>query len=1585
MQYAPTIQKPKARTGPLASRMARPRPGGQHPVTARIHKSEEKKADDFANKAISSEKIIRGYKKFSPVLAAATRTFNGKPAENHISEPVKLSAEFSNALHEQSGGDFSNVEIIVVGEKGHDEIPQAAAFTSGQSVFLRKDFFSEASLISLWILVHELYHALQHNHVQDTATAELKPVEELNDRTPEQQKALERAAAIALNEQGAVNSNILQDDNTRLGWEHLLDYFKKAFGEENIVETLQEHKPGKLWADVIKYVKRGQAQKVKVVDGKHVVTTENNVDLLPSWCGIFVFWALHKAGIHPPLWKIGQPNITANDAFRKGEYLPRPGDIVIKNGFNHFAMVVRTIPENIADTNELKSIKVVTINGNTAGSNHLGGQVQEKTDNYDYWDFYINPFFSNVRFNPDEVPETESPGGLSTPGGSIAQHAPDPSVNEVNTYDTSIPPAPPFFESAEKAGEIAEAGSPEAETGQLPPVEPDAQFNALKDNLKSNAAKTKKHDKPENKAAEAANSAISPDNERISKAKAGKIQEMGELPAPKPFEGAILKKSILDEVEKLLNKKKEEAGRSGNIPKINNQEVTEVKEKNSTEIKEQKTSSVGPVEEAQDKPPDESAVETRENTEVIKEDPGKKAGIQNTDDAVAKPIAEERITLEEESASIDRQMEENEVTEQQLEESEEEHFTSALGEKKASQAGAASVKEDYRAIEEKKLEKDKAVAKKSIAGGIEKIHGYREENFKGVDLVKDKTKSADEVKRKEIADKIEGIYTSAETSVNKKLDELDKTVNDRFDRIMGVANDNFKKNVNEGMDDEFTSETVAKWLDEADFNRRVKKVFDRQSEKYKTELSASLDPLTNHIADTLNAIIREIKEAKDAVMVFVRGLPEGLQQMATESAAAVMEKFSSLEESVDQKQQALVGSLAQKYADGVGALEEEFKKIMDSRKSWLEKALDAVVGVIKEIINLVNELRKALARAAEYASRIIKAPVKFFGNLASGVSAGFDLFVKNIGKHFLNGALEWITGQMGEAGIKLPEKFDFRGILSLVLQVLGITVEKVREIARKVIGKKYVDMLEKGVELGKSAGAKIFKLFTILKTEGISGLWEFIKEQFFDLKEQLLEQAKSFILVTVIEKAVIKIASMLIPGAGFISAVKSIIDFVKTLFERAKQIIQLINGILDTFGEILAGNVGRVAAMVENVLAKFLGLAITFLANMLGLGGVGKKIADIIQKKIKEPIANAITKVMEKLKMLMTKLGIFKLLDKVDEKIKKGKAYVDEKKEKAKAAAKKGLDKFRNFLKNLFTKYKDQNGETHTLRFRGTELVRESVSVNLGNYLISLENVDGIKADAGHTKTLKAAQDRHKLIVKLIGDTVKKVDGTYEGSDKYFSENKGEELRKHLAYIADKLRLLPLGEKKNLIPETIIDYADASDGLKANAQLISLHSKDHSGSKARRGSSASDLTKAIKTAKNIQSSRVIQGHLINHELFGTGKSGKNLAPIPHATNMKMLDEFETTAKTLVHTNNIIALQVEMHYNLSNYGPLKKHLEKQLPGQMIPEAVTYNLKELQFSGKANAAQEEINKPANWNNKKGGFAKSNAIPIDHKEFF
>jgi hypothetical protein len=102
---------------------------------------------------------------------------------------------------------------------------------------------------------------------------------------------------------------------------------------------------------------------------------------------------------------------------------------------------------------------------------------------------------------------------------------------------------------------------------------------------------------------------------------------------------------------------------------------------------------------------------------------------------------------------------------------------------------------------------------------------------------------------------------------------------------------------------------------------------------------------------------------------------------------------------------------------------------------------------------------------------------------------------------------------------------------------------------------------------------------------------------------------------------------LLNPVAAFIKACKAIYDIVKFFMERAEQVGELVNAILDSVGAIAGGALGEAAGKVENALAKAIPVAIGFLASLLGLGGISEKIKSVIHA-IQEPIHNIISKVL---------------------------------------------------------------------------------------------------------------------------------------------------------------------------------------------------------------------------------------------------------------------------------------------------------------------------------------------------------------------
>ncbi|MDT8323996.1 MAG: DUF4157 domain-containing protein, partial [Bacteroidota bacterium] len=185
---------------------------------------------------------------------------------------------------------------------------------------------------------------------------------------------LDHAVTLAQEEEGKVVANDVGPDGYRVGWERLIEYFETSFGKDKIVDA-PSGVQGTVW--------RGHIKKKSEVQGQVPNQKDPNVtelrDAMPSWCGIFVFWSLNKSGVPMPKWTLGESMIPPEAAYPPG-YMPKAGDIAYRKRRSHFGIVVRT-----------EGGRIVSVNGNTAGSDNLGGEVQEQTHTPDQWDGFFNP------------------------------------------------------------------------------------------------------------------------------------------------------------------------------------------------------------------------------------------------------------------------------------------------------------------------------------------------------------------------------------------------------------------------------------------------------------------------------------------------------------------------------------------------------------------------------------------------------------------------------------------------------------------------------------------------------------------------------------------------------------------------------------------------------------------------------------------------------------------------------------------------------------------------------------------------------------------------------------------------------------------------------------------------------------------------------------------------------------------------------------------------------------------------------------------------------------------------------------------
>ena len=323
-------------------------------------------------------------------------------------------------------------------------------------------------------------------------------------------------------------------------------------------------------------------------------------------------------------------------------------------------------------------------------------------------------------------------------------------------------------------------------------------------------------------------------------------------------------------------------------------------------------------------------------------------------------------------------------------------------------------------------------------------------------------------------------------------------------------------------------------------------------------------------------------------------------------------------------------------------VQDAYNAVKDAVLGWIEK-LSAVVGGA--------------------AKRIIRDPGTFLSNLGAGIVQGLSMFIGNIGENIKGAVVQWLTGSMGNAGISLPKSFDARGIIGFLLELVGLGVANIKEIARKVFGRRVVSLIEKG-----EAGAeKIKQIFDILVSEGPAGLFKYLAGEFERMKGKVMgEVGKALaqgLAVAGIKKVMGIIAGLATGGAGsVVTIVMTIVDVALWFVNNAAQLAEIAGTIASMAMAILQGQVGAIAGAINNLLKRMLPVVLGFLGSLIGIGGVVTKIQKIF-KTIRTPATKAITSLFKGMKGLVKKLtakvgkksGKGTKKDKGKEKDKKGK------------------------------------------------------------------------------------------------------------------------------------------------------------------------------------------------------------------------------------------------------------------------------------------------------------------------------------------
>ncbi len=284
-----------------------------------------------------------------------------------------------------------------------------------------------------------------------------------------------------------------------------------------------------------------------------------------------------------------------------------------------------------------------------------------------------------------------------------------------------------------------------------------------------------------------------------------------------------------------------------------------------------------------------------------------------------------------------------------------------------------------------------------------------------------------------------------------------------------------------------------------------------------------------------------------------------------------------------------------------------------------EGALMIAGPIGRQIVRIFQKIRDTFMQ-------IVRDPIGFLGNLIRAAKQGFEQFGRNILDHLRTGVFEWLTGALEGAGLTLPERWDLQGILSLVLQILGITYANMRVKLVRLIGEPRVAMLE-----------RVFEFVRLIVTRGLAAAWDKIVEMIGSFTDLVIGGIRQWAVTRIVTAAITKLATMFNPVGALIQAIIGIYNTVAFFVERIRQILALVEAIVDSIANIVAGRIADAANWVERAMARTIPVILGFLARLIGLGDVSgaiRRVIDGIRARVDSAIDRVIDWVVERARAL---------------------------------------------------------------------------------------------------------------------------------------------------------------------------------------------------------------------------------------------------------------------------------------------------------------------------------------------------------------
>ncbi|MEJ8816342.1 eCIS core domain-containing protein [Lacibacter sp. H407] len=1189
-------------------------------------------------------------------------------------------------MESRFGADFSGVRIHTGSyAENLSSTIHAQAFTHGNDIYFNAGKYSPNTSAGGTLLAHELTHTIQqgasHSHAPTTVATKSVARKQIIQRSatgvPSQlTNAVEKAKTV----EGKIDANKPQADGNRTGWEHLVEIFKTTFGEEMIVSGGGSAVKGAVAEQDIK--KKREQHGVMVVDTTSKTdrsgmmgTKTGSRDAMPSWCGIFVFWALNKSGVPMPKWKLGERMIKPEAARAPGT-MPLPGDIAYRNAFSHFA-IVESVNGNT----------VKTVNGNTAGEDNLGGQVQTKDHPLSEWTAFFDPLLIMTGALGDgettavpEVPKTlaelrneavllerkEEPGDEHETNIQAKQELSNWSVDATQGLQTTaqtIQKSEEKNELQKKEEEIKEEEKINA--GPVNQVQKKQADEFIHDEAVAN--------KTISTAAAAHGIQTKTDNSSLNQDSEFHDHEMHDAQGRGPpvqmksNEEEVVQRSVIDDALSYVST----------------------------------SSLLGCVDITSFN--DTSACVLRKARDVAMHIPGYKAlrVVLGRDPITGDDVIRNGHNFIEAAFDI---MPGGELLHQKLDE---QHQLDAAAEWIDGRiADLETIVNDlfsefdqfWNELELLDLRSPTTVIRNGAAIVLRFINRI-------IDFAVSAAGELLEMVKQFLLEKIVDFikeHTNAYPLLTVILGE-DPVTKQQVDRNgTNILNALLELGGEEGiqqrtqMQETGTFQKVVDYIDEGIavfsdlYNSIVQNfsaIWDRVTidalmnpvDTFRSIYDTFADPI-NRVLDFVIRVGTEIlKLIKEVLMLrlsawarTVRGYSLitviiGEDPFTHEAVPFTIENvikgfFSLMEGGEEQYNQlketgaidrtvakitAAVNRLNMTPAaiiqlfidlwnsfsihdlmDPVGA----FRRILATFGEPIGRLIAFVITIVKIVIEAIlivmnfpfDLINNIITRAMAAFDRIKRDPVAFLKNLLRAIKQGFIQFFDNILQHLIQGLVGWLMSELRDAGVPELSDLSLRGVIAWVLEVLGISMEKIWEklAAHPRIGPQRVARIRGMINTLDG----IWTFIKDVQERGMAAIWDKIQEQLSNLWNTILDAVKNWVMEQIINRMVARLLSMLDP-TGIMAVVNSAIAIysaIQSFIKYLREMLEVVNSFVNGVAEIAEGNITTAANYLERTMARAMPVVIGFLANQVGLSGIGRRVGEMIERA-REMVDEALT------------------------------------------------------------------------------------------------------------------------------------------------------------------------------------------------------------------------------------------------------------------------------------------------------------------------------------------------------------------------